>query len=175
MPRPHATITHIGIAMLLAGAAWPCAAREPADIVTPASALGAEWVAIGTERLERMRGGFVLPSGLAISFGIERVVYVNGELVATARLSIPDITKMTPVQAQGLAEMRQGMLVQVGDGNAFVPSGAINGVVIQNSLDNQDIRTLTTLDVGVGTLGMFKALNSQAALQDALQSAVGTP
>lgn len=171
MSRP----VHIGICtgILLAGTAWPCAAHDPFGTATVA--LGPEWVAVGTERLEGMRGGFVLPSGLAISFGIERVVYVNGELVATARLSIPDITKMTPVQAQGLAEMRQGMLVQVGDGNAFVPSGAINGVVIQNSLDNQDIRTLTTLDVGVGTLGMFKALNSQAALQDALQSAVGTP
>ena len=46
--------------------------------------LGSDWVAMTPQKLDRMRGGFVLPSGLLLSFGIERAVYVNGELVATA-------------------------------------------------------------------------------------------
>ena len=165
------TPLRIGITVLLAGItaglAHPAAAGE--------GGLGPEWVAVPADRLDAMRGGFDLPSGLSVSFGIERLVYVNGSLVATTRLQIPDVSRMTAVQAQGLADIRQGMLVQVGDGNAFTPSGSVNGVVIQNSLDNQTISTLTTLNVGVGTLGMFQALNSQAALQDALQSAVGAP
>ena len=164
-----AVTSRLGVAVLLASACWPGIAGAVGN------GLGPEWVAIPTERLAGMRGGFELPSGLSMSFGIERLVYVNGALVATTRLQIADVSRMTVVEAQGLADMRQGMLVQVGDRNAFAPSGAINGVVIQNSLDNQDISTLTTLNVGVGTLGMFQALNSQAALQDALQSAVGAP
>lgn len=137
--------------------------------------LGPEWVALSTDRLDRMRGGFSLPSGLVLSFGIERLVFVNGDVVATARVQIPDVSRMTVDQARDLARLRQGMVVQLGDGNTFNPSGAINGVVIQNGLDGQDIRTLTTLDVGVGSLGLFQHLNANAALQDALNTAAGVP
>ncbi len=163
----------VGIAVLLVATAWPCVAADQA--ATPSGSLGPEWVALAPERLDRVRGGFDLPSGLMLSFGIERVVYVNGDLVATASVHIPDITRMTATQAQQLAEVKRGMLVQVGGGNTFNPSGAINGVVIQNSLDGQDIRALTTLNVGVGSLGMFQQLNANAALQDALNSAAGGP
>lgn len=167
------TSGRLGIAVLLVAMAWPCTAADPAGTAT--GSLGPEWVAVAPERLERMRGGFELPSGLALSFGIERVVYVNGDLVATASVHIPDIARMTAAQAQGLAEMNQGMLVQVGGGNTFNPSTAINGVVIQNTLDEQDIRSLTTLNVGVDSLGMFQQLNANAALQDALNTAAGVP
>ena len=147
----------------------------PAGAAEKSHSLGPEWVAVSTQRLDRMRGGFNLPSGLVLSFGIERLVFVNGDLVATARVQIPDLSRVTPEQARQLAELEQGTLVQVGGGNTFNPSGAINGVVIQNSLDGQDIRTLTTLDVGVGSLGLFQHLNANAALQDALNVAAGVP
>lgn len=137
--------------------------------------LGTEWVAMPVERLDRMRGGFELPSGLVLSFGIERLVYVNGNLVAQASVRIPDVSRITPEQAQALAQMKQGMVVQVGGGNTFAPSGVVDGVVIQNTLDGTDIRAMTTLDVGVGTLGMFQHLNAAAALQDALNRAPGSP
>ncbi|QOD90044.1 hypothetical protein H2514_07185 [Lysobacter sp. CW239] len=161
------------LACLLGGAAWPCIAGGPVDAVS--RHLGPEWVAVPAGQLDVMRGGFELPSGLVASFGIERLVYVNGALVATASVHIPDIGRMTPEQAQGLAEVKQGMHVQVGGGNTFNPTGAINGLVIQNTLDGQDIRSLTTLDVEVGTLGMFQELNANAALQSALQGAAGSP
>lgn len=161
------------LACLLGGAVWPCIASDSVKAVS--RHLGPEWVAVPPERLYIMRGGFQLPSGLVASFGIERLVYVNGTLVATASVHIPDVARITAEQAQGLAEMKQGMVVQVGGGNTFNPSGAINGLVIQNTLDGQDIRSLTTLNVGVGTLGMFQSLNANAALQSALQGAVGSP
>ncbi|MEG3184685.1 PASTA domain-containing protein [Novilysobacter erysipheiresistens] len=153
--------------------AWPCVAAGPGEATV--GALGPEWVAVAPERLERTRGGFQLPSGLALSFGIERVVHVNGTLVASASVHIPDVARMTAAQARDLAEMNRGLLVQVGEGNAFTPSTAINGVVIQNTLGGQEVRALTTLDVGVGTLGMFQQLNANAALQDALNTAAGAP
>lgn len=167
------TAGRLGIAALLIATAWPCAGAVPGATAT--GSLGPEWVAVAPQRLDRLRGGFELPSGLALSFGIERVVYVNGDLVATASVHIPDITRMTAMQAQGLAEIKQEMLVQVGAGNTFNPSTSINGVVIQNSLDDQAIRSLTTLNVGVGSLGMFQQLNANAMLQDALNTAAGAP
>lgn len=129
---------------------------------------------VAFDRLETSRGGFDLPSGLQASFGFARVVYVNGELVASARVSIPDVAAMTPEQAQALAEAQRGQLLQLGDGNRVdaVPGG---GLVIQNTLDGQDIRATTTLDIGVNTLGLFQDLNAQAAMQDALIAAPGTP
>ena len=137
--------------------------------------LGPEWVAVDPQRLDGMRGGFELPSGLSVSFGIERLVRVNGELVASVRVSIADVGRMTPVEAQALADLQRGTVVQIGAGNAFTPAGGLDGVVIQNVLDGQAVHSLTTLDVGVGTLGMFQELNAQAALQFALQRAPGTP
>jgi len=162
-----------GIAALLLATTWPSVAAGPGEAAV--GSLGPEWVAVAPERLERTRGGYQLPSGLALSFGIERVVHVNGNLVARASVHIPDVSRMTTVQARELAEINRGLVVQVGDGNTFTPSTAINGVVIQNTLGGQEIRAVTTLNVGVGTLGMFQQLNANAALQDALNAAAGAP
>ncbi len=129
---------------------------------------------VAFDRLETARGGFELPSGLQASFGFERVVYVNGELVASARVSIPDIAAMTPEQAQALADAQRGQVGQIGAGN-LVESAPNGGLVIQNTLDGQDIRAATTLDIGVNTLGLFQDLNAQAAMQDALIAAPGAP
>lgn len=127
---------------------------------------GAQWTPVPPARLEQMRGGFESPSGLVVSFGIERLVHVNGELVASARLTIAD------GQVDGdLAAFNQTLLVQVGEGNRFEPT-QMGGVVIQNTLDNQDIRVSTRIDTQVGTLGVFQAIQQQDALQGALAGAV---
>lgn len=127
------------------------------------------------DRLEALRGGFELPSGLQASFGFERVVYLNGELVATARVSIPDIGAITPEQARALANARQTTLLQVGQGNTFDSASTNGGLVIQNTMNNQDIQVLTKLDLGTNMLGHFQDLNADAALSDALIAAPGTP
>ena len=150
-------------------ALWSCAAfAQEGD--TSAS-LGRP---VAFDRLETARGGFELPSGLQASFGFERVVYVNGELVASARVSIPDIAAMTPEQARALADAQRGQVVRIGAGN-LVESASNGGLAIQNTLDGQDIRATTTLDIGVNTLGLFQDLNAQAAMQDALIAAPGAP
>ncbi|MFD0738115.1 hypothetical protein ACFQZQ_02265 [Lysobacter koreensis] len=136
--------------------------------------LGLEWVAVDLDRLDGMRGGFVTPTGMMLSFGIERVAFINGELVAAARINIPDISTMTVEQAQGLSALNETLLVQVGADNTFQPSG-MQGVVIQNTLDGQQISTLTTLNVSVSTLGMFQEMNTYGALHGALINAAGGP
>lgn len=150
---------------LCACGAWAGGGQDAAD------ALGPEWIAIETARLDEQRGGFVLPSGLRVSFGFERLVHVNGELVSALRISIPDVGRMSAEEAAQLASLARTQLVQVGPGNAV--AGDLAGLVVQNTLDGQRIQVQTTLDAGVGTLGMLQAFNATRTLDDAAQGAVG--
>ena len=137
--------------------------------------LGTEWQPVDPARLAQMRGGFQMPSGMMLSFGIERVVFLNGELTARIAVQIPDVARITPEQAQALADFNRGMVVQIGEGNRFDPVQVAGGLVIQNTLDDQDIRTLTRIEVGVDTLGSYQSLNANGALTDALIRAPGGP
>ena len=161
----------LAAAMLaLLATAWPTRVHGSEGV----SDLGSEWIALPAQRLDALRGGFEVPSGLLLSFGIERAVYVNGDLVATTRVNIPDVARMSAEQARALGTIGDAIVVQIGPGNRFDPTG-FNGVAIQNTLDGQDIRSLTTLNVGVNTLGVFQDLNGQTALHNALIGATGAP
>lgn len=149
-----------------------------ADAASPDSApdaLGSEWVPVDPALLAEMRGGMLLPSGLSLSFGIDRLVYVNGDLVASTHLHIADIAQMSREDAAALVALNQGTVIQIGSGNVITPGQAVNGLVIQNTLDNQDIRALTSLQVGVDTLGMLQEINSYDALHNALIASRGGP
>lgn len=170
LPQLPTRVLFAAVALALVAAAWPARVHGGEG----SAELGSEWIALPPERLDALRGGYEVPSGLLLSFGIERAVYVNGDLVATTRVNIPDVARMSAEQAQALGEIGDAIVVQIGPGNRFDPAG-FNGVAIQNTLDGQDIRSLTTLDVGVNTLGVFQDLNSQAALHNALIGATGAP
>ncbi len=131
-------------------------------------------IALTSERLDTMRGGFDLPTGLKVSFGIQQVAFVNGNMVASTNFNIPDISAMTAQQAQALASANTSGLVQVGHGNT-VQSGALPGLtggVIQNTLSNQQIQALTTINTSVNSLGTFKLLNVSSTINNALANAV---
>ncbi|MBA9833911.1 hypothetical protein DI458_02320 [Burkholderia contaminans] len=121
-----------------------------------------------------MRGGFDMPSGLKISFGVSRVAFVDGTLVTTTSFNIPDISHITAQQAQALAAANAGALIQVGAGNAAQPAAlpALTGAVIQNTLNNQQIQALTTINTTVNTLATFKNLNVMSTLNNALLGAL---
>jgi hypothetical protein len=163
----------IAIAALAAALCAPLCANAQQN--AQAQALGAEWTPIDPARLLNMRGGLQLPSGQLLSFGIKRLVYVNGELVASATLRIADISRITAEQAQALAAINNGLVVQVGEGNRIDTANTGGALVIQNTLDGQAITALTTLDVGVSTLGTLQELNTFNALQSALLNAPGAP
>jgi hypothetical protein len=46
-------------------------------------------------------------------------------------------------------------------------------VLVQNSLNDQAIRTQTTINTTVANLALLKAVNFESSLRDALNSAVG--
>ncbi|HEY0860045.1 MAG TPA: hypothetical protein VGE19_03910 [Pseudoxanthomonas sp.] len=164
--RPHPGLR---LALLLAVLLVPSGARGQGG------ELGAEWRPVDPARLAQMRGGFQMPSGMMLSFGIERVVFLNGELTARIAVRIPDVARITPEQAQALADFNRGMVVQIGEGNRFDPAQGAGGLVIQNTLDDQDIRTLTRIEVGTDTLGAYQNLNANGALTDALIRTPGGP
>lgn len=136
--------------------------------------LADDWQPVSSDQLNGLRGGFDLDNGLKVSIGIERAVYVNGDLVTTSSLNIPDMSKITAEQAN-LLRTATGTInvVQNGPGNSFQPrsvSPSSIATVIQNSLDNQSIKNLTVVDATVNSAGFMKNMNFQTALSDSLRS-----
>jgi hypothetical protein len=48
----------------------------------------------------------------------------------------------------------------------------LSGAVIQNTLSNQNIQALTTINASVNSLGFFKNMNLGATLNNALMNSV---
>ncbi len=245
--RPMPTAVLLSAGMAWAGAAWSSQTPHDLDAVIAARGGMAQWRAVDSARLDELRGGFEA-GGLQVSFGIERAVYINGNLVVQTSLVIPDVSRITAEQAGRLAAALQtaanagavaaaalgaqggqgsasgpgasaspgqpgsasasagtataipaqaagagtappaaviatatgsvstnGLLnlVQNGPGNSFHP-GALAGTpatVIQNTLNNQSIQSLLTIDAGVNTLQAFRAGIAASALDSALQRA----
>jgi hypothetical protein len=135
------------------------------------------WQPVSDQRLEQMRGGFDLGSGIVASLGIDRAVYINGNLVTSTSINIPDISHISSAQATALAAvMNTANLVQNGPGNSVDPSTlsqARGATIIQNTLNNQQIQALTTLNVSTNSLNLFRAMGLQDSLQSALIGSQG--
>jgi hypothetical protein len=180
--------------------------------------------AVDDKGLDDVRGGFDLGDGLVASLGIQQVAYIDGNLVTSTSINIPNIGQITQQEALNLAAAlgNLNLVVQNGPGNSIgtsstvqnnaattpvqgVSSSAVapaatakdntsptnagvsssdgaaallapgNGLatVIQNSLNNQSIRTLTTLNISVNTLQVMHDLNLQNTLQAAQMLSLG--
>lgn len=138
----------------LVSAAALCAALLAA---APARADGLFDRPVGADRLAAVRGGFSTADGsLAVSFGIRRTVLVDGTPVAASS----DATSL--------------LLLQRGPNNAFsvVMGSAAVGTVIQNSLDNQKLQVVTTLDVTANSLQAFRGAMLQSQIRSSLADSV---
>jgi hypothetical protein len=133
------------------------------------------WQPVSEEKLEKFRGGFDL-GGLVLSFGIERAVYVDGTLVTTTSINVPDVGSLTNGQAKQLGTQAATMnLVQNGSGNAFqiTPgTSSTTATYIQNTLNNQNLQTMTVINASANSLNLIKSLNSQSTLSNAINAAV---
>lgn len=159
----------VPIGMVWSGLAQAQSAR--AVQITPDQS----WLAVGDGRLDTVRGGFDIGGGLLASFGIDQQIFVNGELVVSSAVDIPDVARITPQQAGTLTAVANTVnLVQVGPGNTAGPTTAGQlTTIIQNTLDGQDIRSLTTLNISVNNLSVFRGMNLQDALQSTLVGSRG--
>lgn len=126
---------------------------------------------LDTASLDEVRGGFELSgSNLRFSFGIERAVYINGELVASTVLNVKDLQALSgtgsgpaslPPEAAGALG-----IVQNGAGNniALQVTPNMAGTIIQNTLNNQKIQNVTTINATVNSMQLMRAMSMQSAI-----------
>lgn len=134
------------------------------------------WNQVASATLDTMRGGFTTPSGLELSLGIERMVSINGELVSHTNFQIANINHISSAEALQAREAVNSMnLVQNGDNNFVVGNldAARPGTYVQNSLNDQLIRSQTIINSSVNSVSMLKDLNFQGGLRDAVINAMG--
>jgi hypothetical protein len=143
----------------------PALAHDPSD----------DWVAVDDSRLAAARGGLDAGNGLILSLGVERLVSINGNVVASSNFVISDLGKVAAGATLPAGEVAALTLVQNGAGNVFDAAQAAQGaaaLVIQNSASDQLIRSQTTISAAVNSLSLLKGLNFEGGLRDALSNAV---
>ena len=147
----------------------------PSEREAPASAFS-NWSAVGAGTLDEMRGGFDMPLQLRLSFGIERAVYVNGALVTTTSFNLPALGGVAPDNPSALSVASGSVsLLQNGPGNtvALSPTAApVAATIIQNTLNNQSIQGLTTINASANSLELLRSTGFQAVIRDGLSNAV---
>lgn len=128
---------------------------------------------VAAARLDQARGGFTTPGGLELSLGIERMVLINGEIVARTNVQIADIRAVSPAEVQAAhAALASTTLVQNGAGAVFSGDGS-GGTFIQNSLSDQVIRSQTVISSTVNSTSLLKDLNFNQSVRDAALQTVG--
>ena len=146
--------------------------REAADLL--------QLAALDTASLDEVRGGFELEGGrLKFTIGIERAVYINGNLVAANVLNLKDLqstTGGTSVAGALPAATSGAVIVQNGPAgsNYVAPQVAQNptATVIQNSLNDQKIQNVTTINASVNSLQTVRAMSVANAIQYGIVSSL---
>lgn len=114
---------------------------------------------VSDAQLAGLRGGFRIGNdsdSVWLSFSIDQLAYINGDLVATTHLGSPGQTGTTVI-SNGLGSHVVTTL----------PSGSL-GTVIQNSLDDQTISNVNVFNVGVNSLQAAHWLSVQDVVANAL-------
>jgi len=185
---------------------------------------------VGNQELDALRGGFELNIGgqlLSLAFSLERVSYLNGELLTSTRIVVPDIAaailspqtvsvsthvgqpalgeaagnpaspppQISSVSVPGQDAGSYVTLIQNGAGNNVALPPQVNqqvnqalefaqaqvlqaynhATVIQNSLDNQVIQNMTTLNVTLTNAALARAIELNAGLAQLLNAPVVLP
>lgn len=122
-------------------------------LAMPAMAQGppAGWAPAPDARLEQARGGFENGSGLLVALGVERMVEVNGVVVARNRVELADVARLA---------------------NSPDAGAALAPMLVQNNTNGQLIRSLTTIDLTVNALSTLKSLNLEGNLRQALSNVI---
>jgi len=136
-----------------------------------------DWVPVSSAVLEQMRGGFTLGEGLQVSLGIERLVSINGEMVSRTSFELADMSHLSAEQAELTREALSSVkLIQNGGDNIYqatMSAQTLGGTVIQNTLNDQLIRSQTVINSTVNSTALLKTLNFNGSLSDALARAAG--
>ena len=156
---------------------WACSASQAQEAPTPPADPRPVWWAVGDQKLAQLRGGFDLGSGLFVSFGISRAVYINNQLVTTTSFQTSGLDKLAQVRIAELTQQLQAQqqVVQNGPGNT-VDAGALTvplATYIQNTLNNQTIRTETVIQATTNGGALLRLMNLQSTINDAVNRSIG--
>lgn len=106
---------------------------------------------VALDTLAETRGGFQA-GGMNIGFGIERAVYVNGQLTAHVAVSVTDLS-------QALAAARQ----QAPAGLA----GLVPALVVQNTLGDQRLQAHTVVNAVLEASPLLNAARLELLVREA--------
>lgn len=131
---------------------------------------------VPAEKLDEMRGGFSLfenGNELEISIGIERALFINGNLQVSTKFDVP----LSGVPGIEEKSHRALNVVQNGSRNyalgfkaGDLPSGIMT--LVQNSLDNQTISNLNIINATVTSRDWLRNLAISSSLQDMLAGSI---
>jgi hypothetical protein len=123
--------------------------------------LGQQLAALDTQSLDDVRGGFDM-NGISFTIGIERAVYINGNLVATNVLNIKDLQSTV-----GRASMTSALPVNSATTATGVQNGTTNKVApqVQASQNSQQVSSgsLGVIQNGPGNYVASQVVQNPAA------------
>ena len=172
VPTRSASETRLGAIERWAERAQRAALVDMKDeriVSKPVALAGARRRALGDHDLDQVRGGFDNGTGLKVSFGIERAVYINGSLVANSTLSVTELGKLAGGDVRASSSDAAGLtLVQNGAGNVVATTSGTTGLgtVIQNSLNDQNIRNVTVINAAVNSAQLARGLALHSTLRN---------
>ena len=119
------------------------------------------WVPVGEHVLAEARGGFDTGNGLLVSLSIDRVLSLNGNVIASGQLSTAN------------AALSAFQVARVGEGSALAGAAQpLAGLLLQNSANDQLIRSRTTIDATVNSLSILKDMHFGDSLRQSLSTAI---
>lgn len=131
------------------------------------------------DELDSLRGGYAMPGGPVMSFGIEQAVYVDGQLVSRQNLNITDIGKAVQEAALQSHAAGAGPIpgTRIGDPQTAGVTSVVRTllpttVTVQNSVDGRLIQTMTTLNVAAPSLSAFRASQLSRSIDQATLGAI---
>lgn len=175
------SIRNFGVVLATLSTFTPCAFAQENTVSTgimdraPVLISGTSAFAVADTLLDGIRGGFASAEGVLISFGIERVTYINGVLTTSTSFNLPPNMLSADVSGQHRLIPDNFSQIQRGASNVnttHVSPEGFRGTFIQNSLDNQSIRATTTINAITNTSQVMKSLNFGATMRDALGAAI---
>lgn len=161
MKRPWMRMPRSGVRCLLPMLCWTALASLPAPAGASDGGETDHWVPVAEEMLSDARGGFDTGNGLLVSLSVDRVLSLNGNVIASGQLSTAG------------AAQPGFQVARIGEGAALLQAAQpLAGLLLQNSANGQLIRSQTTIDATVNSLSILKDLNFGDSLRQSLSTAI---
>lgn len=112
-------------------------AEDVPDLLQLSKQVSSDRQILSDEELDTLRGGFSLPSGLIIDFSFDKRIYQNGIEAFYTYFELPQDVALSRSVTSDLASNFTNMLLNS---------------VTQNSLDNQIIKTINTINIDISNI-----------------------